>query len=116
MGWSSYDEDQEELMDDTYGMWEGEKKHAYKILVWESRRLTPFWRCGQWWEIAVGVCYVGVNWMWPACNKSRVEDFCGVGDECTDFITARSMLDERLWAFLVIPFMIVYISKWYWLQ
>jgi len=31
MGWSSYDEDQEELKDDVYDMWGGE--HAYKILV-----------------------------------------------------------------------------------
>jgi hypothetical protein len=54
--------------------------------------------------------------MWPARKKSPVEDFCGVSDECSDFITAHSMLDEQLSAFVAIPFMIVYISKWYWLQ
>jgi hypothetical protein len=35
-----------------------------------------------------------------------VEDCGGVSDGHSDFITAHSMLDEQLSAFLVIPFMI----------
>lgn len=54
--------------------------------------------------------------MWPVSDKSPVEDLCGVSDEHSDFTTAQSMLDEQLSAFIVIPYMIVYILIWYWLR
>jgi len=54
--------------------------------------------------------------MWPVSDKIPVEDYCGVSDERSDLIKARSMLGEQLSAFIVIPYMIVYILIWYWLQ